>query len=232
MSAGSVFTAVGLVVFGYLMGSLSPSVFLGKAIKGIDLREHGSGNAGTTNAFRVLGKRVGLAVLVGDVLKGVVPVVLARYLSTPVVTVVVAFASVIGHTFSIFLRGRGGKGVATGAGAAIAMIPLPMSCLVGLFIVILLATRMVSVASITCTVALPVTAGLLYRYATGIWETPLAYVVACTLMALLVLWGHRTNIQRLLAGNERKVTFPWNKKPEHSGESQAVAADPAEERGL
>ena len=221
MSTSSVLTAVGLVAFGYLVGSLSPSVFLGKAFKGIDLREHGSGNAGTTNAFRVLGKRLGVVVLVGDLLKGVLPVLLARYLSDPVVVVLVAFASVIGHTFSICLRGRGGKGVATGAGAAIAMIPLPMACLVVLFIVVLLISRMVSVASITCTISLPIMAGLLYRYGTGVWETPLAYVVACCLMAALVLWGHRTNVARLIAGNESKVTFPWDRK-----EAQDHVGDP------
>jgi len=224
VSATSIVIAVALVVFGYLMGSLSPSVFLGKAVRGIDLREHGSGNAGTTNAFRVLGKRLGIAVLVGDVLKGVVPVVLARYLSTPLVTVLVAFASVTGHTFSIFLRGRGGKGVATGAGAAIAMMPLPMACLIGLFIVVLLASRMVSVASMTATVSLPILAGLLYRYGSGVWTTPLAYVVACVLMAILVLWGHRTNVQRLMGGTERKVVFPWNR--ERSSTEGTVAGAP------
>lgn len=238
MTATSVLTAIGLVLFGYVVGSVSPSVFLGKAIKGVDVREHGSGNAGTTNAFRVLGRRLGIAVLVGDVLKGVIPVVLARYLSSPLVTVLVAFASVIGHTFSIFLRGRGGKGVATGAGAAAAMIPLPMACLVGLFVVVLLATRMVSVASMAATVSLPVFAGLLYRYGTGIWAIPLAYLVACTLMAVLVLWGHRSNIRRLLSGTENKVVFPWNQREDERREgtnslSEPTAdADPTEGEGL
>lgn len=212
MTYSSVFTAIGLVVFGYLMGSLSPSVFLGKAIKGVDVREHGSGNAGTTNAFRVLGKRLGVIVLVGDIAKGVIPVILSRYFSVPVVTVLVAFAAVIGHTFSVFLRGRGGKGVATGAGAAIAMMPLPMACLIGLFVFVLLATRMVSVASITCTVSLPILAGLLYRYGEGIWGIALPYVIACILMACLVLWAHRSNMRRLIEGNERKVVFPWNRR--------------------
>jgi glycerol-3-phosphate acyltransferase PlsY len=218
----AVLVAVGLVVFGYVMGSLSPSVWLGRAFRGIDVREHGSGNAGTTNAFRVLGKRLGIAVLVCDVLKGAVPVVLARYLSVPVVTVLVAFACVIGHTFSIFLRGRGGKGVATGAGAALAMIPLPMVCLVGLFLVVLLTSRIVSVASITSTVALPVMAGLLYRYGTGIWQTPLPYLIACCLMCAVVLWSHRTNLKRLVAGTEHRVVFPWNKRAKR----RAAASQP------
>jgi glycerol-3-phosphate acyltransferase PlsY len=225
VTAGSFATAVGLVVFGYLMGSLSPSVWLGKAVKGVDLREHGSGNAGTTNAFRILGKRVGIAVLVCDVVKGVVPVVLSRYLSEPVVTVIVAIAAVFGHTFSIFLRGRGGKGVATGAGAAIAMIPVPMACLVLFFVLILLTTRIVSVASIASTIALPVGAGLLYHYrCTGVWAAPVAYVVACCLMAAVVLWGHRTNVRRLLHGTEHRVIFPWNKKAKRKAQAANAAS--------
>jgi glycerol-3-phosphate acyltransferase PlsY len=218
VSTGSVLTAAGLVVFGYLMGSLSPSVFLGKALKGVDVREHGSGNAGTTNAIRVLGIRLGLVVLLADILKAVIPVVLARYLSDPIVTVVVAIVCVLGHNFSIFLRGRGGKGVAAGAGAAIGMIPVPMACLVVLFIVVLLATRIVSIASITSTVALPVLAGLLYHYhCVGVWDTPLPFVIACSLMAFVVLWAHRGNMKRVIQGNERRVVFPWNRKAETTG---------------
>ena len=224
MSVGFVLVSIGLVVFGYLVGSLSPSVFLGKAVKGIDLREHGSGNAGTTNAFRVLGKRLGITVLFLDILKGVLPVVLARYLSNPTVTVLVAFAAVLGHNFSIFLRGTGGKGVATGAGAAIGMIPLPMACLVALFVALLLSTRIVSIASITCTIALPILAGLLFRYGTGVWATPVPYVVACCLMAGVVLWAHRSNMKRLLKGTERRVIFPWNKREKAAAEAAKKAA--------
>jgi len=217
LSIGLLFTAIALVTFGYLVGSLSPSVYLGKALRGIDVRDHGSGNAGTTNAFRVLGKRVGGAVLVADILKGVIPVVISRALeqhdlSHPIITVLVAFACVLGHDFSIFLRGRGGKGVATGAGAALAMLPLPMACLVALFGIVLLTTRIVSIASMTCTVGLPVVAGLLYRYGTGLWAVPLPYVVACCLMSAVVLWAHRGNMKRLVRGEEHTVTFPWNKK--------------------
>jgi glycerol-3-phosphate acyltransferase PlsY len=224
VTAGSILTGIGLVVFGYLAGSLSPSVWLGKAVKGVDVRDYGSGNAGTTNAFRVLGKRLGVAVLLCDVLKGVLPVVLSRYLSDPVVTVLVAISAVLGHTFSIFLKGRGGKGVATGAGAAIAMIPVPMACLVGVFLLLLLTTRIVSVASIVSTIALPVGAGLLYHYqTTGVWNTPLAYVVACCLMAAVVLWAHRTNVGRLVRGTERRIIFPWNVKAKRAAEAARVA---------
>jgi len=231
VSAGFVLTAIGLVVFGYLMGSLSPSVFLGKAIKGIDIRQHGSGNAGTTNALRVLGGRLGLVVLMADILKGVIPVVLARYLSHPIVTVLVAFASVLGHDFSIFLRGRGGKGVATGAGAAIGMMPIPMAFLFILFFLLVFSTRRVSIASIACTVGLPVLAGLLHGFASSsLWQPPLPYVVACVLMSSVVLWAHRGNIKRLIQGTEPKFVFPWDKKaprddsPADSGAARAPNA--------
>ena len=210
MSAGGLLIAVGLVVLGYLFGSVSPSVFLGKLFKGLDVRKHGSGNAGTTNAFRVLGVRLGIAVLLADLLKGAIPVLIARLVLSgedhgPLVTVFVALACIAGHNYSIFLRGRGGKGVATGAGAAIAMMPIPMAFVVGLFIVLLLTTRIVSVASIACTIIFPITAVVLHQ--------PLPYIVVCCLMSLVVLWAHRGNFKRLWQRREPRVHFPWNKRP-------------------
>ena len=210
MSAGGLLIAVGLVVLGYLFGSVSPSVFLGKLFKGLDVRKHGSGNAGTTNAFRVLGVRLGIAVLLADLLKGAIPVLIARLVLSgedhgPLVTVFVALACIAGHNYSIFLRGRGGKGVATGAGAAIAMMPIPMAFVVGLFIVLLLTTRIVSVASIACTIIFPVTAVILHQ--------PIPYIVVCCLMSLVVLWAHRGNFKRIWQREEPRVYFPWNKRP-------------------
>ncbi len=204
MSAAIVLTAVGLVAFGYLVGSLSPSVFLGRRLRGVDVRRHGSGNAGTTNAFRVLGTRLGLTVLILDILKGVIPVVLARYLSTPLVTVFVAFACVAGHNYSIFLRGKGGKGVATGAGAAIGMMPIIGVILIVVYLVLLFGVRVVSIASLSCTVLLPVLA--------VVFQEPLPYIVVCCLMALVVLWAHRANFVRLWQRREPRVSFPWNKR--------------------
>jgi glycerol-3-phosphate acyltransferase PlsY len=205
VSTSSLLEAIGLVAFGYLVGSLSPSVFFGRRFKDVDVREHGSGNAGTTNAFRVLGTRLGLAVLFADLLKGVVPVLLARYLSTPLVTVLVAFACVLGHNYSLFLRGRGGKGVATGAGAAIAMMPIPMASLIGLYLVLLFTTRIVSVASIACTIMLPVMA--------AVFSQPLPYIVGSCVMSIAVLWAHRGNFVRLWRRQEPRVVFPWNRPP-------------------
>jgi acyl phosphate:glycerol-3-phosphate acyltransferase len=216
VSTGSVLTAVALVVLGYLIGSVSPSVFLGRLFKGIDVRQRGSGNAGTTNAFRVLGSRLGLAVLFADLLKGVIPVLVARYLSTPLVTVLVAFACVIGHNYSVFLRGRGGKGVATGAGAAIAMMPIPMALLIAAYLGLFFGTRVVSIASIACTILLPVAA-----IAFG---EPLPYIVGCCLLSLVVLWAHRANFRRLWAREEPRVTFPWNRRPSDPTDPDAATS--------
>ena len=201
----SVLEALGLVILGYLFGSISPSVFLGKLFKGVDVRRHGSGNAGTTNAFRVLGPRLGAAVLVGDVLKGTLPVLFASYVSAPLVTVFVALATVAGHNYSVFLRGKGGKGVATGAGAATGMMPFPMAILWTAYAVILLSTSTVSITSIVCTILLPVIAIVFHQ--------PLPYVVATFVMSAVVLWGHRGNFRRLWRREERRVQFPWNRKP-------------------
>ena len=219
-----VLTSVGLVVLGYLFGSLSPSVWLGKIFKDVDVRTHGSGNAGTTNAFRVLGTRLGIAVLVGDVLKGVIPVVISRLVlkgedNEPLVTVIVALACIFGHNYSIFLRGKGGKGVATGAGAAVAMMPLPMAFVVALFIVLLLTVRIVSVASIAATIVFPITALVLHQ--------PLPYLIVCCLMSIVVLWAHRGNFRRLWNRSERRVVFPWNRKAkaaEMTGSERAPGA--------
>jgi glycerol-3-phosphate acyltransferase PlsY len=214
VSVAFVLEAIGLVIFGYLAGSVSPSVYLGRIFRHADVREHGSGNAGTTNAFRVLGPRLGAAVLVADILKGVVPVLLARYLSTPLVTVFVAFACVAGHNYSVFLRGKGGKGVATGAGAAIGMMPGPMGILIGFYLVLLFSTSIVSVASITCTILLPILAVVFHQ--------PLPYIVVFCLMSAVVLWAHRGNFVRLCRGEERRIRFPWNKRREAKAEGPAA----------
>jgi glycerol-3-phosphate acyltransferase PlsY len=213
-------TAAGLVILAYLMGSLSPSVFLGRAFKGIDVRKVGSGNAGTTNAFRALGTKLGIAVLVLDVLKGVVPVLIARLVlhdEKHVVIVLAAFACIMGHNYSVFLRGKGGKGVATGAGAAIALMPIPMAIVVGVFILLLLTVRIVSVASIVATI--------LYPTAAAVFQRPLAYLIGACVMAAVVLYAHRGNFGRLWRRQEPRVKFPWNKgKMQPSSAADLVVA--------
>jgi glycerol-3-phosphate acyltransferase PlsY len=219
VTTGLWLTSAGLVILGYLVGSVSPSVFLGRAFKGIDVRKVGSGNAGTTNAFRALGVRLGIAVLFGDMLKGAVPVVVARLVlhdEHPAVIVLVAFASVLGHNYSIFLRGKGGKGVATGAGAALALMPIPMAIVVGIFVFLLLVVRIVSIASIAATIMYPVMA--------VVFQQPLAYIVGACVMAAVVLWAHRGNFRRLWKRQEPRVKFAWNRGKPGDPEAGAETA--------
>lgn len=186
----------------YLVGSVSPSVFLGRLVKGVDVREHGSGNAGATNAFRVLGTPLGVVVLAADVLKGFLPVLLtARYIGNPSVTVLVAMAVIAGHNWSVFLKGKGGKGVATGAGVILAMMPMIIAILVAVFAVVLVLTSTVSIASLIATMLFPV-----LTIATA---QPLAYVIFSLLGSAVVIYGHRGNIKRLLRREEPRVRLPW-----------------------
>ncbi|MBU2602170.1 MAG: glycerol-3-phosphate 1-O-acyltransferase PlsY [Actinobacteria bacterium] len=196
-------TVAALVVGAYLIGSLSPSVLLGKAVRGIDIRDHGSGNAGATNAFRVLGTPLGGVVLLLDVAKGFAPVMAARFVVEPDWTVLVALAAIAGHNYSIFLRGRGGKGVATGAGVLLAMMPISLVMLLGVFAVVLLSTSFVSAASVTAAVGLPVLAFL--------GKQPTAYLLFSLAASGIVVWAHRGNVRRLLRGTEPKSGLTWSR---------------------
>lgn len=186
-----------LVVAAYLVGSLSPSVMLGRMVMGLDVRRAGSGNAGTTNAFRVLGPGLGTVVLVGDVLKGFLPVVTARHFVSPSGVTLVALAALAGHNWSVFLRGRGGKGVATGAGTILAMTPLILAALVALFVLVLAASGVVSLASLTAAISFPIL--------TLITRQPLAYVLYAVIGGAIVVWAHRANIGRIRRGVEPRL---------------------------
>ncbi|MHB0978493.1 MAG: glycerol-3-phosphate 1-O-acyltransferase PlsY [Thermoleophilia bacterium] len=190
-----------LIVAAYLFGSLSPSVMLGRLVRGVDVRKHGSGNAGATNAFRVLGVRLGIVVLLLDVLKGFLPVLAARILVSPGVIVLVGLAAMAGHNWSVFLRGRGGKGVATGAGVLLAMMPVILAVLVAIFVLVLLSTSVVSLASLTAAITLPILA-----LATG---KPAPYLVFSLVAALVVVYSHRGNIGRLLSREEPRSGLSW-----------------------
>lgn len=202
-----------LVLGAYLIGSLSPSVFLGRLVRGVDVRRTGSGNAGTTNAFRVLGPGLGTAVLVADVLKGFLPVILARNLVSAWGVTLVALAALAGHNWSIFLRGRGGKGVATGAGTILGMMPLIALVLVGLFATMVAAFGIVSLASLAAASAFP-----LLTIVTG---RPLAYTLYSLVGSAIVIWAHRGNIVRLLRGKEPRLSLPWRRgEPSGGGAGQ------------
>jgi acyl phosphate:glycerol-3-phosphate acyltransferase len=202
-----------LLVVAYLLGSIPFGVVVGKLFYGVDVRQHGSGNVGTTNVFRVLGKKAGAVVMVCDILKGYVPAALAAALFTPWAAIFIAAAPVLGHMYSIFLKGRGGKGIATGAGVVLALVPLAFAIIFATWIVLILVTRYVSLASLTAAVMVPVL--------TMLFDEPLPYKIAGVLVAVLVWWAHRGNIQRLLAGEEHRAKLPWSGDARTDGAGRA-----------
>lgn len=194
------------VLVGYLLGSISFGIILSKAMHKDDIRKHGSGNAGMTNALRVYGGKTAVLVFAGDFLKGVLSVVLGNLLGGRMGALAAAVAVVIGHLFPVFFGFRGGKGVATAAGTVLALSPVTLAILLVPFGLILLLTRYMSLAAITVGVLYPiVTAVHIFVIGVGtgvVWQIELAVSV---IIGLLIVVMHRANIGRLLSGTESKV---------------------------
>jgi glycerol-3-phosphate acyltransferase PlsY len=192
-----------LLLLAYLVGSIPFGLVVGKLFYHVDVREHGSGNVGTTNVFRVLGKKAGVVVLVCDMLKGYVPAVIATHVFSPWLAIFVAAAPVVGHMYSIFLKGRGGKGIATGAAVVAALVPEAFVVIMVVWVVLMLTTRYVSLASLVATFLVPVLV---------IWfGDPLPYQIAAVLVTIIIFYAHRGNIGRLLHGKEHRVKLPWSR---------------------
>ena len=185
------------VLTGYLLGSL-PSGFLVGKCRGIDIRQHGSGNIGATNVVRVLGKKWGVLVFVLDVLKGIVATqLILRCYASPNLGIVAGFGCFLGHCFPVWLGFKGGKGVAVGAGILIGLTPLVAIIGLSLWGIAFKVTRYVSLASLIAAVSLPITSWILYRQTGALfWFT--------LVISLIAIWRHRSNIQRLLAGTESR----------------------------
>ena len=195
-----------LIILAYLIGSIPTAVWVSKRFYGIDIREHGSGNAGATNTFRILGSKAGSAVMMIDMMKGFIAVKLSLLSAFPWYSeqitnlqIFLGLAAVVGHIFPIWADFRGGKGIATLFGMILAIQPLVAVSLVGVFLAILFLTRYVSLSSISASVAFP----LLILF---IFKAPeLSYRVFAIATACLVVLTHYKNINRLLQGNESKV---------------------------
>ena len=200
-----------LLLLSYLIGAFPTAVLVGKISKGIDIREHGSGNAGGTNAFRVLGWKAGTLVSIVDLGKGALAAKVIASLPLgplPVEPVVVAILcglfAVIGHVFPIYVGFKGGKGVATGAGMLLTIAPIPVGVAVVVFVSALLLTGWVSLGSLLGASTIPLSMVLLDRY-TAFHYHPLLLWLTVSL-ALFVLFTHRKNIRDLIRGQER--SFP------------------------
>lgn len=184
------------VVIAYFLGNISPSTLLAKAA-GLDIKKEGSGNAGTTNALRVLGKKAALITLVVDIGKGFVAVELGYLLSIPQAAMFCALAAFVGHVWPVVFKFKGGKGVATAFGVLLGINwQLALAALAVVAVVVILS-RMVSLGSITGAAAFPVLAYFM--------EPDFLYVG--TFMAVLLIYNHRGNIKRLIKGEENKLSF-------------------------
>lgn len=183
-----------LLVTAYLLGSVPTGLLLGKAY-GIDVRKEGSGNIGATNLYRTLGRKVGVITLVGDCLKGLIPVLVVQSFM-PEYAAWVGLAAFCGHVFSVFLRFKGGKGVATALGVFLALDPLAVGIALLVFVLLMLIWRYVSLGSIAAAVTMPLAVTLL--------GGGKVLTVVTLIIALVVIAKHHENIRRLLAGTESR----------------------------
>lgn len=207
-----------IIVQSYLIGSIPIALIVGKSVAGIDVRKHGSGNLGSTNVFRLLGWRWGLVVQVLDILKGFLAVGLVAYFfdsslpfqnRTPfedatVVKLIAGLCAVIGHIWSVFAGFKGGKGINTSVGLLLAMAPVEVAVAVGVFLLLVFASGYVSLGSIIAAMTVPSTMAIRHNLFGVQIEGYQILVHSFIGLALLVVFSHRSNVQRLLAGTENR----------------------------
>jgi glycerol-3-phosphate acyltransferase PlsY len=210
-----------VVILSYLAGSIPTSIIVSKLVRGIDIREHGSGNAGGSNVFRVLGWKYGILVILLDALKGALAVIIVArlYLDsfpfkniTPfddftLVQIICGVAAVIGHIWTIFAGFRGGKGIATGLGVLIIIVTVDMALALGIFFLVVSLSRYISLGSIAAAIAVPLILVIrenLFGIDIQGYHTILPFTIV---LALLVIYTHRKNIDRLIKGSESKLSF-------------------------
>jgi len=229
-------TLLAILAVSYVIGSIPTSLMAGKMLKGIDIRQFGSGNAGGTNAFRVLGWKPGLIVTLIDIVKGVVAAVsvVAFFRHHPIgafpdinevaLRLLAGMSAVIGHVFTLFAGFKGGKGVSTAAGMLIGIAPVSMLMVVGIFLLTVYLSRHVSVASMLAAIAFPlIIAVRKYIFELGggldyyikLFDSQLLFhdsldyhlMIFGFVVALAILYTHRANIRRLISGTESRVSF-------------------------
>ncbi len=195
------------VAAAYLLGSMPTAYIFGKVLKKIDIRDHGSGNVGATNIFRTVGKVPGIIVLLIDCAKGflavtIIPVWLENFSTgitqdNPNTIYLVGAAVIAGHIWTVFLGFKGGKGVATTAGVLAGLAPWILLLCLAVFIAIVRIWKYVSLASITAALVLPVSA--------VIFQKDLFFIIFCAILSMIAVYGHRSNIRRLIRGEEKKI---------------------------
>jgi len=207
-------TYIVVAIIAYLLGSISFSVIISKKMAGFDVREKGSGNAGTTNVLRTVGKKAAAITLVCDILKGVVAILVAllagkiiKGLDNSLLVQLAGVFVVIGHTFPIFFKFKGGKGIATSLGVLL-MINWQIGLICLVFALILMAlTRMVSVGSIAAAILFPVLVLFINQNYIVPESSNWSYLIFSIIIALLVIFNHRANLKRILTGKENKISL-------------------------
>ncbi len=210
-----------VIILSYVVGSIPTSIIASKLLHGMDIRQHGSGNAGGTNVMRVLGWKIGLAVILFDLFKGVAATIFVARLfwdpslpfqnRTPfedftVVQIICGVAAILGHVWTLFAGFRGGKGVATGAGMLLALAPIEFAVAVVIFAAVFSSSRYVSLGSIAGAVAFPLTMFFrenVFKVEIHGYHTLIFFAIGTS---LLLIYTHRENIKRLLRGTENKLT--------------------------
>ena len=186
-----------LLIFAYLLGSVPTGYILG-SLAGVDVRKAGSGNVGATNVARVVGKRHGILTLVADIAKGFIPIAVAFSLGlTPTATAFVGIAAFLGHLYPVFLRFQGGKGVATALGVFFGLAPWATLVLMAIFVLVVLATRVVSLSSMVAAAFAPIVFWFFFH-------SPILTGTSL-FIAVMIILRHRGNIQRLLLGTEPRL---------------------------
>lgn len=211
------FSLLLIVILSYLVGSIPASVWIGKGIYGIDIRQHGSGNAGATNAFRVMGWKAGVLTTLVDAGKGflaaggiallridAIPFSFGAWETGTVVQLIAGVVAMFGHMFPLWAGFKGGKGVNTAGGALLAITPVTMLVVFGVFALVLFSTRYVSLASLSAALSFPITIAL-RRYVFNVDGLDASLLFFGTVLALGIVLAHHGNIKRLLQGNENRV---------------------------
>jgi len=216
-----------IAILSYLVGSVPTSIIVARSRRGIDIRQHGSGNAGGTNVIRVLGWKIGVSVIAADMAKGLIATMLIARLmygpipfenNTPfddftVVQIIAGCAAILGHIWTLFAGFKGGKGIATAGGMLLGIAPIEVAISLGVFMIVFLISHYVSLGSLSAAVSFPLTMFLRENVfmvdITG-YNTLIYFSVA---ISLLIFFTHRTNIKRLLAGTENRIVrMPFFKK--------------------
>ncbi len=200
-------TEIFIVLISYVLGSIPFALIIGKLGYRVDVREHGSGNLGTTNTFRVLGKRAGTLVLLGDMGKGLVAALLPLLFGSDMSLLLAGIPAIIGHSYPVFAKFKGGKSVATSAGVLLAAFPWFFLVVVTTFVVTLLVSKMVSLSSMAASVV-----GLMTVIAYGIIARDWLPLIVIVPLALFIIIKHRSNWQRIRSGTEPKVPLFQKRK--------------------